>query len=239
VVEKEVNSAAQSYTAWAKAVEEGKQVAKEGNKPWWVPSITIEKARDLLKTLPSLGLGSPKRAETPIFTTPLPGNLLSFGTVSAVNSATDGTPHVRINPNSTGISGRYNNITTSASFDPKSGVFSATARVASPVRINENGTNAGLGYSASARLEINQIYNATMGMDINYVDMSIKGDGGKGSLTEGAYIKVNPWIAAGAALVVVFTPFDEFAAAGGGLLVIAREVIKHLGNTIPLPDVIR
>ncbi|WKZ35271.1 MAG: hypothetical protein QY332_16785 [Anaerolineales bacterium] len=200
----ELQAGLMAYYLGRKEGEEGAQ--SQADKPWWVPIFTMEKANQLLSIIPSLGLGSPKRNEIPIFTISLPGKLFSVGTVSTWSPATDGNPNVRVNPNSTSVSSAYQNISTSISWDSVNNVLVAGVRVASPVNVNEGDINAGLGYSVSARLEVNQLYNTSIGMDINYVDLSIKGDGGKGNLTDGAYVKINVWIVPVAILAFVLWP---------------------------------
>jgi hypothetical protein len=214
-------------------VEKVKQGLNQAWQNLWAPPIVRERAYQLYKTLPSAGLTN-ERNTIPVFRIPA-WRLISLGMVESQDASTDGNPAARIDKDGFSAAGSYKNISTEIAVNTDKPAIVTMVRIASPVTLEKEDDTANLGYSAIAGLQFNHIYDATVSLDVNFVDLGIDTPNvGKGNVRSGVYVEMNAWAAIGTAVFFAFTPFDEIAAIaagiGAGILAGAKEIIDALSR---------
>ena len=172
-------------------------------KPWWVSSFSAQEAIQLVRTIPSVGVGS-KRIPVPVARIVAPGKMISFGTVTAWKFGSNASPGAELRTDGFGA-GTINEPDKPSAFarvNLDTGEISSSIRFPVGLGFTQDGFSSTLGYSISARAKWDG-WNTTASIDLNYVDVKASGVGVKGNISRGMYLEVKPMQVATVAVAVV------------------------------------
>jgi hypothetical protein len=191
-------------------------------KPWWLSSNLEEAAKLLARTIPSARIGS-WRNPSPTFSWVSPGHVISFGRVNSGMLASDANPNLTLNTD-----GSFTPSTPSVGKQP---IVSLTKRpdgfdfnLRNPwqrYEFAEGNIQATLSSSITSRVTWGGFWNTTVGVDINYPEVQVRGAGVKGRVSDGWYVEYKP------GRLLTYT-----AVAGAvllGAVVYGPEIIAALG----------
>jgi len=205
-------------------------------KAWWIPSFSAQEAIRLVQAIPSVGVGS-NRIPVPIARFLAPGKMISFGTVTSWNLASNANSGAELRTNGFGA-GTINSAdkpSGSIGVNLDTGEVSASVRFPSGFRIKQDGFSGSLGYSTSVRAKWDG-WNTTASVDLNYADVNASGAGVKGSARSGVYVEVKPLqaaaVVAGVSLLIVA------AVALGPEIAVTLGALGESGSQL-LPQLLR
>jgi hypothetical protein len=206
------------------------------SKPWWIPGFFLQQAKDLVNTIPSVGISS-NRILLPAAKILAPGKMLSFGTVTAWDISSNANPNAELRVDGYGAGGANDPLKpqTFARVNENERELESMIRIPSGVKFTESGFEATHGYSIYARAKW-EAWNTTVSVDVNYADVDASGAGLKGNVSKGVYVEVKPLqVATVGGLLTAFvllTPFDELGvlAKAGWLILqeVGRQILPRL-----------
>ncbi|MBT7072876.1 MAG: hypothetical protein HN975_18535 [Anaerolineae bacterium] len=160
-------------------------------------------------SLPTIGLTT-YRKTFPIVWLP---SALEIGGVFSEQSAASGNQHYRLNLGGESLSGKQGNISTFFSYDKKYNPTLGMRVAGSETLTLDDGSLVNFGKSAIVRVEWNQIWNASISVDVNTIDVSVQhSNQGTGNGRIGFYMEVTPVPAIGAVVLIaalLSTPFPD------------------------------
>jgi hypothetical protein len=198
------------------------------SKPWWVPGFSVQQARGLVNTIPSVGIGS-NRIPVPVAKIVAPGKMISFGTVTAWDISSNANPNAELRVDGYGAGQASDPLKpqTFARVNVNERELESMVRIPSGVRFTEGGFEASHGASIYARVKWDG-WNTTASVDMNYADVDASGAGLKGNISSGVYVEVKPLQVATVGVlittVVLLTPVDEIGTLATGAWAALKEI---------------
>ncbi|MDK1080407.1 MAG: hypothetical protein QGD88_02920, partial [Anaerolineae bacterium] len=201
--------------------------APREEKPWWVPSFSEREAQALVQAIPSVGIGS-NRIPVPVAKIVAPGRMISFGTVTAWDIASNANPNIELRVDGYGAGNADDPLKfqTFGRVNVEKRELESVIRIPSGWRFSKGGFETSHGYSISTRAKWDG-WGTTVSADMNYADVDVSGAGLKGNASSGVYVEVKPIQVLTIGVVVIaliVTPFDEIALLLAGV----GEIFKRI-----------